>query len=167
MKPLSKPLQEAFDALWKAYPHPPRDPKAAARDLFSRRVSELADPAEFAAAAQRFAQACRRDKVDPKFIPHCRTWLSQRRYEDFLEEAQPPAAADLAADHPLGAMRGEIGAEAWNSWIAPLTVERRADGAAVLARTRFVRDEVKRRFGTRIEQLLGPVAFATQTEESR
>lgn len=166
MKPLSKPLQEAFDALWKAYPHPPRDPKAAARDLFARRFHEVAEPMALARAAGAYAAACRRDKLDPAFIPHLRTWLSQRRHEDFLEAGTPaPEAAD--ADHPLAALKAEVSEGEWLSWIAPLRVETGPDGTVVLARTGFAKGHVKARFGALIETVLGPVGWAVEVKEAR
>lgn len=147
---LSKTAAEAFERFWAAYPRRPDNPKAAAREVFARRVLAGENPAAIADAARRYAAHVAGAKLDPKFIPHARTWLSQRRYEDYREAAPASAGAGQPSPeppHPLEWMRAEIGADAFGSWIAPLSVDRQGEALVVTARTSFALDEVERRFG--------------------
>ena len=93
---LSKSQLEAFERFWAAYPRRPDNPKAAARQVFERRIRAGADAEAIVGAAGRYADQVAATKLDPKFIPHARTWLSQARYEDYPEDV--PAPADETVD---------------------------------------------------------------------
>lgn len=156
----SNPVQAAFEAFWSAYPKRPDNPRAAARQMFERRVREGADPAMIVAAAGRYAADVRSRGLDPLFVPHARTWLSQRRYEDY-----PAATAHTErapSHHPLAWLAREIGDAAWSSWIAPLRILRGEDGTVILARHQFGLDHVRRHWGQRIETYIGRVAWGLQ-----
>lgn len=151
-----------FERFWAAYPRRPENPKAAARAVFGRLLLAGVDPEAIVAGAAAYAALCRREAKDPKFIPHARTWLSQRRFEDYQDEApaSAPAGEPSPEPHPLAWLLAEIGEEAWRSWIAPLRVETTADGARVVARTGFALDRVRRDWGRRIETHYGQVVWA-------
>lgn len=169
----SKTTLEAFERFWAAYPRRPDNPKAAAREVFVRRVREGADAEAVASAAGRYADACRKSGLDLKFVPHARTWLSQRRYEDFLEADVPASApakdasCEPSPDHPLAALREAIGDAAWRSWIQPLTVTQpESGGARIESRNRFALQRVERDYGALIEGVLGPVAWSVSGRNS-
>lgn len=156
----SKALAEWFDRFWAAYPYRLDNPKAAAREVFARRVREGADPAAIVAAAGRYAAFFKATGRDAIFLPHARSWLNQRRYEDFPAPAPPTPAAPI--DHPLAWLINEIGLDAWESWIGPL----RVDGATITARTRLALETVAGRWGRVIEARLGEVAWKVAARES-
>lgn len=157
------PRTAAFERFWSAYPPRPMDPKAAARKVFFHLLLTGESGQAITEAAARYAEAVKAEKIEAKFIPHARTWLSQRRFEDYpAPEAETAVVAHPA--HPLAALRAEIGDAAWASWIAPLVLEpaQDEDGAftIVIARTWTAAQKVSERWGERIRQILGtPVIF--------
>ena len=163
---ISKTLAEAFERFWAAYPRRPDNPKAAARAVFERRVREGADPQAIADAAGRYARHIAERKLDAIFVPHARTWLSQRRYEDY-EEA--PASADPTApspEHPLTWLKAEIGESRWASWIEPLECSGQ-DPVTIIALTRFALDHVKGEWGYLLRRRYGAVAWAVKPKDAR
>ncbi|MGI8839729.1 MAG: hypothetical protein ACR2F8_02925 [Caulobacteraceae bacterium] len=157
----SATLTDAFDRFWAAYPPRPDNPKAAAREVFLRRVREGADPEAIVRAAGRYSALVGRLRTDSAFVAHARTWLSQRRYEDF-PEPPAPAPAPATEAHPLAWLAAEIGEAAWKSWIGPL----RVDGATVTAPTRLALETAAGRWGRAIEARMGEVAWKVRTRES-
>lgn len=166
MKPLPKPVEDAFVAFMAAFPRRPGgNPSSPAREIFARRVrDEKLDPEALVRAIKAQAAAWRAEGLDPKFIPHARTWLSQRRYEDFLAAAPPPAPAQAAADHPLLWLRDDIGADTWTAWIGGLRVETTDAGTRVIARLGITRDHVRREWGNLIRRRFGEVSFEIEGE---
>jgi hypothetical protein len=165
---ISKTLSEAFEAFWAAYPRRPENPKAAARLVFERRVREGADADAIVRAAGVYAQAMVAAKKDAAFIPHARTWLSQRRYEDYFEDAlaSAPASAEPSPEHPLAWLKNDIGDAAWSSWIAPLQLLQTVDQVLVIARTQFALDHVKREWGYLVRRhFAAEVSWAVQPKD--
>ena len=164
---MSKTLSEAFEAFWAAYPRRPDNPKAAARLVFERRVREGADAAEIVGAAGRYAAFVVAQKIDPPFIPHARTWLSQRRYEDYPVDVQASAPVEPSPEHPLAWLKGQIPVSAWASWIAPLQVLSAGDEPArIIAKTDFALRYVKSEWGYLFRAHYGSdVAWSTQPKE--
>ena len=163
---MSKTLTEAFEAFWAAYPRRPDNPKAAARVVFERRVREGADPAAIVGAAGRYAAAVVARKLDAPFIPHARTWISQRRYEDYPEDVQASAPVEPTPEHPLAWIRGQLPESKWASWIAPLRVLEAAHPVLIIAPTSFALDHVRSEWGYLFRAHYGPdVAWAVQPKE--
>lgn len=155
----------AFERFWKAYPRRPDNPKAAARQVFERRVREGADPDAIVRAAAVFAARVVDRKLGDIFIPHARTWLSQRRWEDYLDDGEPEPAPDPHAGHPLVWMRDEIGDAPWLSWIAPLEVDP-GDPPTLRARLRVSLDHARERWGPLIDAHYGqPVRWTLQRKD--
>lgn len=164
-------LAEPFERFWAAYPKRTPNPRAAAAREFARLCRHDRAEAELLiVAAGAFAAECRRLAIKPEFIPHARTWLSQRRYLDY-----PPFAAhpDEVDERPIGAVPEEVRSHPWwsvagrlgvaphefKAFLAPLTV-RHLDmrvRAVVWAPSRFVADTVRARFA-------GVVARALEVE---
>jgi hypothetical protein len=165
--PISKTLAEAFEGFWAAWVSRPENPKAAARLVFERRVREGVDATAIVAAAGRYAAFCAKTKKDGPFIPHARTWLSQRRYEDYFEDASASAAAARPTpEHPLAWLKPKIGNAAWASWIAQLAVETRDETTTITARTTIALDHVRSEWGYLIRAHYGPgVAWALQQKD--
>jgi hypothetical protein len=152
---------QAFGRFWDAYPVRPENPKAAAREVFCRRVREGADPEEIVAAAGRYAAYVKQAGKESHFIPHARTWLSQRRWEDFSAPAPAAPAEAAPSAHPLAWMIPLICEDPWKSWIEPLRVE---DGEPVriIARTAFAADRVRSRWASLIAERLGDIVITVK-----
>ncbi len=146
---MSKTLAEAFERFWAAYPRRPDNPKAPARLLFERRVREGADPEAIVAAACAYAVAVAGRKIDPIFVPHARTWLSQRRWEDYLPQDVPASAEtpQPTPEHPLDWLREEMAPDTWAAWIEPLQLTTEYGRVVIVARTWLAVDRVKRSWG--------------------
>jgi hypothetical protein len=152
-------LAEPFGRFWLAYPARRPNPRAAAaREFASLCRHDRTEAERLIAAARAYAEECRRLQVRPEYVPHARTWLSQRRFEDY-----PPYAAEEAVPAaPAGGVPAAVRAHAWwpvagrcgvaphefSAYLAPLVVrewhERRL--AVVAAPSRFVADTVRARF---------------------
>jgi len=165
---LSAQLLDAFERFWSAYPRRPENPKAPARQVFARLVKGGDSAEALIAAAGRYAAFCKASGKDPLFIPHARTWLNQRRFEDFAEDAQASAssAPEPSPEHPLDFLR-PIAGEGFASWIAPLAVDLAVVPPVVTAPTAFARDTVRARWGREIEARLGLVEWRAKTSGGR
>lgn len=78
--------REAFDQFWHAYPKRPNNPKQPAWEEWQRlaKAGVLPSPAEMVDAAHRYGAYIRSERIEAKFVAHARTWLHQRRYEEYL-----------------------------------------------------------------------------------
>ena len=155
-QPLSPELQEAFEAFWKAYPRRRPNPKAIARRAFARLVAAGVDAGFLERAAGRFAIEARAEKIEAAFVPHARTWLLQRRFEDYPDPALPVEAPAPEADGLMQRLErlGLTTAE-FTAWIEPLDIQ--VDGDRALARTpsRFIADRVRGRYLPQLRTALG------------
>lgn len=161
---LSAPILAAFERFKAAYPARPGNPWAPARELFAKLVKGGEDAEGLTRSAAVFAADCARRRIDPEFIPHARTWLKQRRFEDFPAPARDsaPGPERPAADDRLDFLRAVTGPDYFASWIAPLRVEDRAGAVVLIARTGIARDRVQRDFGDRIAEALGPFTWTVE-----
>lgn len=159
---LSAALLDAFERFWGAYPPPGENPKAPAREVFARRVREGADPEAVVRAAAAYAAACKSAGKDCQFIPHARTWLSQRRYEDYAPTPPADAAPDLLPPHPLAFMVQRAGADAFRSWLEPLRVDLDARPVRIIAPHRLSLDRVRSTYGADLTAWFGPVEWVVE-----
>ena len=100
---------EEFEQLWAAYPDRPNQSKAKAFEAFDKFDDERKAGAVLAASA--FADDCREAGTEPRFIPHCSTWLNERRFDEFVEyddDGEAEGAAEAGdADGPSGPPPGD------------------------------------------------------------
>lgn len=166
---LTAELRAQFDAFWAAYPARRPNPRALAEAAFAKAVAAGFAPAELVAAAQGYAAECKRKGLAEDFIVHARTFLSQRRFEDYIA---PPETAPIGAsrgerasgttaeaepDHPLWPLlRGTMPLAEFRTWIAKLTVLTWSEGESALltAPTRFVRDWVRQHHAVQLRTAL-------------
>lgn len=73
-----------FNDFWDVYPKRPNDNKWNAFLKWKQATANVISIAELHTAANRFNRNSA--NTDPRFIPMCATWLSQRRYLDVLDE---------------------------------------------------------------------------------
>jgi len=83
----SRPIAytEDFETFWKAYPR--RVGKGAAFEVWEKK--EHPEVAVVVAAVEAQAKSDQWKKEGGKFIPHPRTWLNQKRWDDDVEPAKP------------------------------------------------------------------------------
>ncbi|MBI1407326.1 MAG: hypothetical protein GC145_14525 [Caulobacter sp.] len=157
-KPPAIPAE--FAQFWAAYPRRPGD----ARHLAGVEFAKLLKGGEIAealiASARLYADHCRAQGIDGRYIPMGRTWLAQRRFEDFPASAlAAPSPEGPAGDPALEFLRPLVSAADFASWIAPLRVELRDGDLVVICRTGIALDRVRREWGRRIEGELGPTTW--------
>ena len=79
---------EEFDEFWLSYPR--KVNKFLAFQKYQKEVknfkTEQDGKEELKAAARIYAMIMKDSKIEEIFIPHCATWLNQRRYLDYGEE---------------------------------------------------------------------------------
>lgn len=83
---------EAFAQFWNAYPKRLGNPKKPAYDVWARLEKEKALPPveTMVAAAKAYGEQCKAEKIEPRFIAHTRTWLHQRRWNEFTAVEKAP-----------------------------------------------------------------------------
>lgn len=143
----SQAVRTAFDRLMTAYPARGDNPRAPALAVFARLVATGEEPEALIRAAGRFAEVMKAEGREPRMIPHTRTWLSQRRFDDYLTDVPASAPGDAPRpnpEHPLFWLAAEIGEAAWLSYIGPLTVEEEAGMPLIVARTAFQLDRLRK-----------------------
>lgn len=168
-----------FEMFWKSYPRRRPNPKPEAQDAFLAAIAlkdPRATPETLVAAATRFAEECRRESVDPVFIPHARTWLNKRRFLDYLAEparegldSSLPSSGStrgptrpLAGDPRLHPLAEHMGRTTYDTWIAPLEITEhppvKPGGRGlvrVIAPNPTHRDWVRNHYGDALRRVLG------------
>jgi hypothetical protein len=75
-------LASLFEEFWKVYPR--RVEKAAAKKAWLLKVAGGAKPEDIFNGAKRYADYCRREGNDPKFVKHPHRWIRDERWNDDL-----------------------------------------------------------------------------------
>lgn len=83
-----------FEEFWKAYPR--HIAKDAARKVWLKLAPDQAFTAHLIAAVQRHAKSLQWQKDGGAFIPHARTWLNQKRWEDEVKPATATSSLTFA-----------------------------------------------------------------------
>ncbi len=160
-------LAPAFAEFWAAYPPRRPNPRALAEAAFAAAVKAGATPKQLVAAAGAYAAECRAKGVKEEFIVHARTFLAQRRFEDYLAPATanhlPETSKMVEPAHPWWpAFRGWITPAGFAQWIAPLVCvggvtdgEGRPLNATLRAPSAFHRDHVRERYSEPLKAALG------------
>jgi len=73
-----------FEEFWSCYPR--KTEKAAAFAKWKARLRQKVDPADMIKAAQNYAEKCRQDGTEVRFIKHAKTFLGESRsYEEYID----------------------------------------------------------------------------------
>lgn len=78
----NKPYTKIFEQFWFEYPNRPNDNKFGAFLKFEQAIKNVKFD-YLLAKTKLFAQS--QKGKDTKFIPHAKTWLHQKRYDDIIE----------------------------------------------------------------------------------
>lgn len=158
LKPLPETLRTAFERFWSAYPKRSPNPRRAAEVAFAKAVAAGAEPAALIAAASAYAEECRRQKIDPIYVPHARTWLHQERFADYAAAAEAALApAAPAPTHPLAAelLAAGLTAEDIASWFHGVEIEVREGVAIVTVPSLFRGQQLRTRYEDAIRRAVG------------
>lgn len=85
------PYTAVFEELWKAYPR--RKDKALAYKAYKARLNDGFSEDELITAVKRYAEECRRQRTEERYIKHCSTFLGVNTpFTDYLgkEEDDEP-----------------------------------------------------------------------------
>jgi hypothetical protein len=142
LKPPSKADETAFEAFWKAYPPRRPNPKVEARKAFAVQLAKGADPKDLVRAAEGYAIECRREKIEPAFVAHARTFLRQERWRDYLDDA---AAEPAKRRHPelMARLCPPLSEADFVAWIEPLEIVHVPGRVQLGCRNGFVCDRIK------------------------
>jgi hypothetical protein len=170
VKQPSKPVLEAFERFWSAYPNRRPNPRQVALEIFDRLVRGGEDPEALVGAASRYADECRALGTANEFVVHAKTFLRQRRFEDYPAPARgtapgPDGPRDPLADHPLAFLALFMGDGDFAAWIAPLKVELAGLTRVITAPTKFAQDRVRRDWGGPIAERLGPITWQVERKQ--
>lgn len=158
--PLDGAQKKAFAQIMKLWPRTKDhgNPSAEAEIAFARVLKDGYEAEAIVMAVRRYVDHFRGTGFDPKYAPHTRTWLRNKRFTDYLEaetEADPEDATPVT-DHPLwGRFSGIIDEASFNSWIAGLKIEVDGDEITVTAPTRFIGARVRTRYAKQIAVAMG------------
>jgi hypothetical protein len=152
-------LKSAFSAFMEAYPPRVPNPRAPAEMIFRKIVTAKMNPVQpddLIRAAQAYREEVRKLEMDLKFVPHARTWLMQRRFEDYLPSGQaesitPPSLRDPPQELWQQALCQVFGVSVYQGWFAKCALSCDRNGAILSAPTRFSADYIQNNF---LEELL-------------
>ena len=99
---------EEFNKFWELYPR--NDVKSEAYKNFNTRVKEGIPPERLIEAARNYAEACKKDHREKKFILQAKTFLGPNlRFEDYLpkEENKSPEQYDNPFDYYFDKFKDE------------------------------------------------------------
>lgn len=81
----TKEIDTAFEEFWKVYPR--KVSKSESLKRYKSAIKEVSKEV-LLDKVKEFAQKHKRENTDQKFIPHCSTWLNQKRYLDEEEKVE-------------------------------------------------------------------------------
>lgn len=81
------PYTAVFEELWKAYPR--RKDKALAYKAYKARLNDGFSEDELITAVKRYAEECRRQRTEERYIKHCSTFLGVNTpFMDYLKKEE-------------------------------------------------------------------------------
>ena len=83
-----------FEDFWRVYPKRPNNPKQPARLAWEAKVRAgvLPPQDQIIRAVDAYRAYVIKEKLEPKFICHTRTWISQERWEEWLTPEPTPTS---------------------------------------------------------------------------
>lgn len=160
-EPPPTPVDQAFEAFWRAYPRRVPNPRQPALEAFTRLVRrEGVAAARLVEAARLYALQVERDQVPEMYVPHARTWLRQRRFEEYEGQgAGGRGQGTGGVPEPSGwlweRLRGLVDPVLFRLWLAPLAIERSPGRAVVRAPSTVHLQQARARFDWALRVALG------------
>lgn len=155
-------VEADFARFWAAYPRRPGDARHMALVNFAKLVKGGVPAEALIASAGVYAKHIADSAIAPTFIQQAKTWLNQRRFEDFPAPAPSAPGPEGPDDHPLAWLRAGMSEGDFRAWILPLRVENRDGALCIIARTSLARDRVRNAWGRAIAEQLGEVSWIVE-----
>lgn len=152
---------EEFNAFWSAYPRNTNMSKAKAFESWKRSGAAeipIADMLKAVAGYKAFV-AREQTRKTGYTVKHAQGWLTDRRWEPYLESEPVLRAAAVAApdwgnaEPRWSKFKSGLAPAAWQSFFAPC---RLADEFTLMAPSPFVRDQIDTRWGQTLDAIFGP-----------
>ena len=151
-----------FEAFWKAYPRSPNMSKSAALKAWRAQKSHLPPLPSLLAAVAKYkafldGETRKRGREYP--AKHAQGWLSERRWEGYLQADESPAkptahARDWADDIPAWqAFKASLAPSEWQAWFA--TGKLNGSVASLVVQSKFARDKIDQVYGDRLHAHFG------------
>ncbi|MBU3675959.1 MAG: DUF1376 domain-containing protein [Chitinophagaceae bacterium] len=153
----------AFESFWKAYPRTQNMSKTAAFKAWQRVKSHLPDLPSLLASVAKYRAFLDREtqKQGGRVYPakHAQGWLGERRWEGFMADEKPNAAAtehspDWADSVPeWQAFKASLAPAQWAIWFA--TTRPNGSVSTLVVPSSFAAQEIEKRFGQQLVQHFG------------
>lgn len=151
-----------FEVFWKAYPRSPNMSKAAALKSWRAQKSHLPPLPSLLAALAKYkafldAETRKRGREYP--AKHAQGWLSERRWEGYLQADEAPLkptahAPDWADNIPLWqAFKANLPPAEWQAWFS--TARPNGSLASLVVQSKFARDKIDQVYGERLHAHFG------------
>lgn len=151
------PVTDEFKKFWDAYPKRQGDPESAAEmawDLL-KNSGDLPKIDVLLSAVTRW-KAARKLESDPPFAPYAKTWLAEKRWNDWPEPPPPePHKRDWAEAYPdtWAKLKASTTPNEWAFWLGKCTVN--GPPHVLYAPDKMTREKVEQKYGARISAMFG------------
>jgi hypothetical protein len=150
-----------FEEFWKAYPRNANMSKAAALKSWRKVAKQLPPLPDLLKAVAGYKAFVAKEQAKPGkayTVKHAEGWLSDQRWEPYLETAPVLAASvakpDWADANPLwSSVKSGMPATIWSSFFAECAWD--DSGMSLLAPSSFVRDRIESQFGSQLRSVFG------------
>lgn len=152
---------QEFNAFWSAYPRNTNMSKAKAFESWKRSGAAEVPIADMLKAVAGYKAFVVREQARKGgyVVKHAQGWLTERRWEPYLETESIFAAAAPKSDwgdEKLGwtTFKNSIPATVWTSFFAECVPS--DDGRVLTAPSAFVRDRIEAQYASRLRSIFGP-----------
>lgn len=144
---------EEFEAFWAAYPRRVGNPKDPARKQWMKlaRAGQLPPLSDMITAVKSYRAYIARENIQGEYIAHTRTWLFQKRFEDWLSANQKGLEMPAAPDVPKALSRAVEIKPALVEWLKGCTVNVTDDTITICPKSPFEADYITNHFQAVIE----------------
>lgn len=146
-----------FERFFEAYPKRQGDPEGAAEVAWEslKKGGELPEIDALIDAVNRW-KAARKLEADPPFVPFAKTWLAEKRWNDWPAPPPPePHKRDWAEAYPdtWGRLKASLTPNEWAFWLGKCTIN--GPPHVLYAPDKFIREKVEVKYGTQIAAMFG------------
>lgn len=151
------PEDFGFEKFWDAYPKRQGDPEGAAELAWDEAAKRPDFPGVDAivAALSRWKTA-RKLESDPPFAPYAKTWLAEKRWNDWPAPPPPePHKRDWAEAYPdtWGKLKASLTPNEWAFWLGKCTIN--GPPHVLYTPDKFTREKVETKYGAQIAAMFG------------
>ena len=154
-----------FEQFWSAYPKRAGvNPKAAARKIWDRLVKfkQLPPMEEMLVRTRAYCNECTKTKIyGTSFVPHARTWLSQRRFEPDdvvvtnVVSTEHPMVLPAGYEDAARALIKQIGSAKYQAFFGKAKWSNGGNVIKITASSRFDAQTIAMNYQEELERLTG------------